>query len=101
MRPFSQLFLSIACVVLAPTQAHAKAPGTFKVWVFADAHVGSDKAGGRESLAAAIEQSEGPSGFDWDIALDLGEISRLLSAGHAARSLLPILGRQQARLRRF
>jgi len=43
--------------------------------VFSDAHVGSDKANGRESLTTAIRQSEGASGFDWDIALDLGDMS--------------------------
>jgi hypothetical protein len=43
--------------------------------VFADAHVGSDKKQGRESLAEAIRQSESESGFEWDIALDLGDMS--------------------------
>jgi hypothetical protein len=42
---------------------------------FSDAHVGTDKANGRDSLATAIQQSEGTSGFEWDIALDLGDIS--------------------------
>jgi len=42
-----------------------------------DAHVGSDliKGDGRPSLAEAIEQSEGPSGFDWDVAVNLGDLS--------------------------
>ena len=42
-----------------------------------DAHVGSDlgKGDGRRSLAEAIEQSEGSGGFDWDIALNLGDFS--------------------------
>jgi hypothetical protein len=49
---------------------------TFRVWVFSDAHVGRDKKyGPRESLAEALRQSESTSGFDWDIALDLGDIS--------------------------
>jgi hypothetical protein len=44
--------------------------------VFADAHVGRDKKyGPRESLADALRQSESSSGFDWDIALDLGDVS--------------------------
>ena len=30
---------------------------------------------GRQSLATALRQSEGPNGFDWDIALNLGDIS--------------------------
>lgn len=55
--------------------AHYKAK-TFRVWVFSDAHVGRDKKyGPRESLAEALRQSESTSGFDWDIALDLGDIS--------------------------
>jgi hypothetical protein len=45
------------------------------VWVFADAHVGTDKAKGRESLATALRQSEAASGFEWDVALDLGDMS--------------------------
>ena len=42
-----------------------------------DAHVGSDlkKGDGRRSLADAIEQSEGPDGFDWDLAINLGDFS--------------------------
>ncbi|MBL8178864.1 MAG: hypothetical protein JNK48_29595 [Bryobacterales bacterium] len=53
---------------------------TLRVWAFSDAHVGSDKRRGRESLADAIRQSEsggaegGPS-FPWDMALDLGDQS--------------------------
>lgn len=48
----------------------------FRVWVLSDAHVGRDaKLGPRESLAEAIRQSESPSGFDWNIALDLGDVS--------------------------
>src|SRR6266849_3896378 len=55
--------------------AHDKAK-SFRVWVFSDAHVGRDKKyGPRESLAEALRQSESTSGFDWDIALDLGDIS--------------------------
>ena len=54
----------------------AETPKTFRVWVFSDAHVGRDKKyGPRESLAEALRQSESASGFDWDIALDLGDIS--------------------------
>ena len=54
----------------------AETPKTFRVWVFSDAHVGRDKKyGSRESLAEALRQSESASGFDWDIALDLGDIS--------------------------
>jgi hypothetical protein len=75
MRPLLLLFLSIVAVVLTPVRANSETPGKFRVWVFSDAHVGSDKADGRESLATAIQQSEGTLGFDWDIALDLGDLS--------------------------
>ena len=48
----------------------------FRVWVFSDAHVGRDKKyGPRDSLAEALSQSESAAGFDWDIALDLGDMS--------------------------
>jgi len=50
-------------------------PRSFRVWVFSDAHVGSDRQHGRESLAEALRQSESASGFDWNIALDLGDLS--------------------------
>ncbi len=63
---------SSAQVARADTQP---APRTFRVWVFSDAHVGTDLAAGRRSLAIPLEQSEGPKGFDWDIALDLGDLS--------------------------
>ena len=43
--------------------------------MFADAHVGTDKAHGRDSLATALQQSETESHFTWDIALDLGDVS--------------------------
>ena len=75
MRILRLLFLSIVVSLLAPVQANGATPAKFRVWVFADAHVASDKANGRESLITAIQQSEGASGFDWDIALDLGDIS--------------------------
>ena len=49
----------------------------FVLWAMSDAHVGSDliKGDGRRSLAEAIEQSEGPDGFDWDVAVNLGDFS--------------------------
>jgi Calcineurin-like phosphoesterase len=68
------LFGALACLVIGLARAD-EPPRTFRVWVFSDAHVGTDKAQGRESLATALRQSEGPSGFDWDIALDLGDMS--------------------------
>jgi len=56
-----------------PTESARK----FRVWVFSDAHVERDEkyGNGRKSLAEALQQSESQSGFDWDIALDLGDIS--------------------------
>lgn len=52
----------------------------FRLWAFGDAHVGTDKAHGRASLADAIRHSEyggdeGGPAFDWDIALDVGDMS--------------------------
>ncbi|MSV29601.1 MAG: hypothetical protein EXQ52_12785 [Bryobacterales bacterium] len=43
------------------------------MWAFSDAHVGTDKRAGRESLVEAIRHSE--SNFDWEIALDMGDQS--------------------------
>ena len=53
---------------------------TFTLWVFGDAHVGTDIKKGRRSLAEALLTSEhgGDSGgppFDWDIAVDIGDMS--------------------------
>ena len=53
--------------------------GVFRVWVSGCSHVGTDlRVGRRESLAEAIRQSEGYGerpGFDWDIALQLGDFA--------------------------
>jgi len=50
--------------------------GPFNLWAFGDAHVGTDlRRAGRESLADTIRQVEGPDGFDWDIAVDIGDMS--------------------------
>jgi len=54
--------------------------GTFNLWVFGDAHVGTDLKRGRESLADALCTSErggiqGGPPFDWDIAIDVGDMS--------------------------
>ena len=54
---------------------------TFKLWAGGDAHVGTDlERGNRRSLAEAIVQSEqggdeGGPPFDWDIMLDVGDLS--------------------------
>ena len=68
-------FASIAVFACTFASAETQAPKVFRVWVFSDAHVGTDKAHGRDSLATALAQSESASGFDWDIALDLGDMS--------------------------
>ena len=65
----------IAVFAFGLASAGNVAPGKFRVWVFADAHVGTDKTHGRESLATALRQSESATGFEWDIALDLGDLS--------------------------
>jgi hypothetical protein len=65
----------IFLVVFAIVGAQCQAPKTFRVWVFSDAHVGTDKKHDRESLAEPLRQSESSSGYDWDIALDLGDVS--------------------------
>jgi hypothetical protein len=53
---------------------------TLRLWAFGDAHVGTDKRHGRDSLAEAIIQSEsggtdGGPPFAWDIAIDVGDMS--------------------------
>ncbi|MEM7117037.1 MAG: metallophosphoesterase [Chloroflexota bacterium] len=50
---------------------------TFNLWVFGDAHVGTDlRRGSRESLAEALRDSErGERPFSWDIAIDVGDMS--------------------------
>lgn len=52
----------------------------FNVWVFGDAHVGTDLKYGRKSLAEALRTSErggdrGGPPFDWDLAIDVGDMS--------------------------
>lgn len=76
MHFISRLAIAIAAfLVFGIARADSSPPRTFSVWVFADAHVGTDKANGRDSLATALQQSEGGTGFAWDIALDLGDMS--------------------------
>ncbi len=52
----------------------------FKLWAFSDAHVGSNIKGGRKSLQEALKQSEsggeeGGPPFEWDIAVDAGDMT--------------------------
>jgi Calcineurin-like phosphoesterase len=76
MRTFARLVVALlVTAVIMPVSARGAPPRTFRVWVFADAHVGTDKAHGRESLATALRQSESVPDLEWDIALDLGDLS--------------------------
>jgi hypothetical protein len=63
------------CLIFGLAGAGSPPPRTFHLWVFADAHVGTDRTNGRDSLASALRQSESSTGFAWDIALDLGDMS--------------------------
>ena len=69
------LFVSIAFLAAGLAAAENAAPKSLRVWIFADAHVDTDRKHGLESLATALRQSESESGFQWDIALDLGDLS--------------------------
>ncbi len=71
---------SVAAAAAVPAASTAAGEDTFHLWTFSDAHVGTDKRQGRESLADAIRHSEfggegGTPPFDWEIALDLGDMS--------------------------
>lgn len=53
---------------------------TFKLWLGGDSHVGTDLRHGRKSLAEAIllaenGGNEGGPPFEWDIMLDVGDLS--------------------------
>jgi hypothetical protein len=75
MRTVPRLICSMVLVVLALVILPGQTPRTLRVWVFSDAHVASDQRNGRESLAEALRQSESASGFEWNIALDLADMS--------------------------
>jgi hypothetical protein len=75
MRGLWRFSIAVTAALACGLASARPAPGVFRVWVFSDAHVGTDQAHGRESLAAALSQSESSAGFDWDIALDLGDMS--------------------------
>ena len=73
--PVSGLLLGgTALLALGLAGPEGTSPRTFRVWLLADAHVGTDKTKGRERLATALRQSEGASGFEWDVAFDLGDL---------------------------
>lgn len=62
---------------MPPTQDNSR---HFRLWVWGDAHVGTDIKRGRESLIDALRQSEhggdqGGPPFAWDIAIDIGDMS--------------------------
>ncbi len=59
--------------LLASALPAAGAAGSLDLWAFSDAHVGTDKRRGRDSLAEAIRHAE--SDFPWEIALDMGDMS--------------------------
>jgi hypothetical protein len=76
------LLATVGGATLAVCQVKNARPAgnTFQLWAFSDAHVGSDDKNGRKSLAEAIEQSEGGGNegglpFDWDIAINAGDMS--------------------------
>lgn len=76
MRVLRQVsFALIAVLACELASADGVTPRVFRVWVFSDAQVGTDKVHQRDSLATALQQSESTAGFDWDIALDLGDMS--------------------------
>jgi len=67
-----------ACLAAEKAPAQTTSPRQFRLWAMSDAHVGTDLKQGRESLADALRQSEGAGpgpGFDWDIAVNLGDFS--------------------------
>ena len=57
--------------VFAVVHVDGQTSRTFRVWVFANAHVGTDLEHGLESLATAIRQSESANGFPWELAIGL------------------------------
>jgi hypothetical protein len=84
---------TVSASIAAPPAGEAQPPASsppggaapisnevFGVWVFGDAHVGTDLRRGRESLAGALRASErggehGGPAFDWEIAIDVGDMS--------------------------
>jgi calcineurin-like phosphoesterase family protein len=75
----SALTTILALVLVTPVLAQPAEESIFRVWAAGDSHVPSDIRHRRESLAKAIRQSEGREegtpGFDWDIMIDVGDLS--------------------------
>lgn len=69
-------FLSVLIVTF---ETRAAEPRQFHVWATSCAHVPADIRRGRESMAKPIRQSEGlvkgAPAFDWDIMVDVGDLS--------------------------
>jgi len=74
---------SVSLVVPSAIACRAFAAGkdrAFRLWAMGCPHVGNDIRKGRgrkprESLADAIRQSESEQGFDWDVAICVGDFS--------------------------
>lgn len=73
-RPVFACFLAVL-LTQAAGSATEESSREFRVWASSCCHVPADIRRGRESLAKAIRQSEGPDGFDWDIMIDAGDLS--------------------------
>ena len=79
-RAFLQSAATLSAASLLKSQAPPARSDTLRLWTFSDAHVGTDKRFGRDSLEDSIRHSEvggeeGGPPFDWDVALDLGDMS--------------------------
>ena len=69
----------LLAVLLVGSAVLADAPRTFRVWAAGDSHVTADIRRDYESLATPLRQSEGleqgAPAFDWDIMIDVGDLS--------------------------
>jgi hypothetical protein len=79
MRSSPALAVALAILLISQVLAQSPEDRSFRVWAAGDSHVPADSRHGRESLAKAIRQSEGrvdgAPGFDWDIMIDVGDLS--------------------------
>ncbi len=79
-RAFLQSAATVSATSLAQSQGPSGRSEMLRLWTFSDAHVGTDKQFGRGSLEDSLRHSEfggeeGGPPFDWDLALDLGDMS--------------------------
>ena len=65
----------LVTTAIAPVSARRGAQDLPRLGIRLTLSVGTDKAHGRESLAIALRQSESVPELEWDIALDLGDLS--------------------------